>query len=455
MKQSLIDKYNIPVPRYTSYPPANHFTDEVNNQAYLKAINTSNEELPSDLSFYIHIPFCKHLCFYCGCNSFPMSNAERISTYIAAVKKEIETVTTHINKKRKIVQIHYGGGSPTSIPVHYLKEINELLLSKFETVASLEIAIECHPGYLDKNYWKALIEAKFNRISIGVQDFNLSVLKSVNRRPSLLPMNQIFNILRESDIRINLDFIYGLPLQTVNSFQKTIQQAIALKPDRIVTFSYAHVPWVNKLQLKLEKIGLPSEAIKNKIKETAHQDLINSGYKTIGMDHYVRTDDSLYRALQEESLHRNFQGYCTRETTGQVYAFGVTAISQLASAYTQNIKDISSYIKQINLDGLAIAKGYILNREEQITREVITSLMCNCSLNWHKLSKHLNLTVNELKEATAYNKAVLQSFASDGIIEWNEQQIIINPQELHWVRNVAASLDKLMINNNKSYSKPI
>ena len=454
-KEELLDKYNIPVPRYTSYPPANHFTEEVNNSTYLEVIKASNHESPRDLSFYIHIPFCKHLCFYCGCNSFPMCNPARIADYIAAVKKEIETVTEHLDKDRKIAQIHYGGGSPTAIPVHYLRELNELLLSKFATIESPEIAVECHPGYLDASYWESLTEAGFNRISIGVQDFNTAVLKGVNRRPSLLPMEQIFKHLRQAGVRINLDFIYGLPLQTVESFQETIQQAIALNPDRIVTFSYAHVPWVNKLQLKLEEVGLPTDAVKNQIQQTIHQQLLDAGYEAIGMDHFVRKEDPLYKALSNQTLHRNFQGYCTRETTGQVYAFGVTAISQLTAAYTQNVKDIPSYIEQINKEGLATTKGYVLNKEEQITREVITSLMCNCSLNWNSLSEHLKLSVAEIKQATAYNEATLQSFAADGLIEWDEQQIIIKADALHWVRNVAASLDKLMLNNSKSYSKPI
>lgn len=455
MKQELINKYNVPIPRYTSYPPANYFNDSFTNNDYVKAIDASNNQQPEHISIYIHIPFCRHLCFYCGCNSFPMMKPETVEAYIAAVQKEIEMVTSRLAPERKISQIHYGGGSPTSIPVSYLKAINKQLLSKFNCIENPEIAIECHPGYLDEAYWEELTQAGFNRFSIGVQDINTEVLKAVNRRPSLLPLQTIFDMLKSTGASINLDFIYGLPHQSKDSFVQTIQQAVNLHPDRIVTFSYAHVPWVNKLQLKLEKAGLPSNGEKSSMYESAAALLNENGYHSIGLDHFVLSNDELNTALNERKLHRNFQGYCTRQTTGQVYAFGVTGISQLATAYAQNTKDIKEYISLIESGQLSIKKGYALNQEEQITREVITSLMCNCSLNWKELSEQLLLPVDTIKAATAYNESRLQEFAADGIIELNENSIRVNPDDTIFVRNVAASLDKLMLNNSKSFSKPV
>ncbi|MEG1749514.1 MAG: oxygen-independent coproporphyrinogen III oxidase [Tannerellaceae bacterium] len=455
MTQDILQKYNVPVPRYTSYPPANYFSDTFTNREYEAAIEASNQTQPEHISFYIHIPFCRHLCHYCGCNSFPMMKPEVVESYLAALHKEIDQVVKKLSPTRKIAQIHYGGGTPTALPVHRLKELNEHLLAGFSTIDRPEIAIECHPGYLDENYWRELTGAAFNRFSIGIQDFDEQVLKTVNRRPSLLPIEEIFSILRHSGARINMDFIYGLPHQTEASFADTIHRAAELRPDRLVTFSYAHVPWVNKQQLILEKAGLPAAEEKSRMYNAAHTLLTDTGYKPVGLDHFVLADDELYTALLDGQLHRNFQGYCTRRTTGQVYAFGVTGISQLSTAYTQNDKDIHQYIERINSGTFAISKGYALNRNEQITREVIETLMCNNNLNWQELANHLNLSIDQVRAATAYDEARLRELAADGIICYDDRHIQVTPEGSLFVRNVAATFDRLMLHTNKTFSKPV
>lgn len=453
MKQDLINKYNVAVPRYTSYPPANFFEDSFDANSYHSAIIESNQEQPQHISFYIHIPFCFKMCHYCGCNAMLLENKSIVSDYINAVKQEIRMVLPLLDKSRKISQIHYGGGSPTSQPVAILKELNDILLSEFETIEQPEIAIECHPGYLDEKYWTDLIDAGFNRLSLGIQDFNEQVLKTVNRKPSRMPVKEIIDLLKSKNISVNMDFIYGLPHQTPQSFADTISQAIELNPDRLVTFSYAHVPWVNPKMAILEEAGLPTPVLKNELYETARHLLNEAGYCTVGLDHFVRPEDELYIAQQNKNLHRNFQGYCTRRTTGQVYAFGVTGISQLASAYSQNVKDLKTYIEQISKGELPVLKGYKLNKEEQITREVITSLMCNYEINWQDLSNLLNSSITEIKAALNYNENILQTFAKDGVITFDSEHIKILPDATPFVRNVAASLDKLMINSNKQFSK--
>ena len=455
MTKDLIAKYNIPVPRYTSYPPANYFHDAFREEDYIHAIELSNTSNPSHISFYIHIPFCRHLCHYCGCNSFPMMTDENIARYVNAVKKEIGRIKPLLNKNRKISQIHYGGGTPTVLPTEVLKEINELLLEGFETIDQPEIAIECHPGYLDAQYWRGLTEAHFNRFSLGVQDFNEQVLKTSNRKPSLLPVAEIFEILRGTGAKINLDFIYGLPHQTVESFEQTIRQAISLNPDRLVTFSYAHVPWVSKRQLILEKAGLPESEVKKGMFDIASKLLLEAGYKAVGMDHFVKPDDELYRALHAKQLHRNFQGYCTRQTTGQVYSFGVTGISQLSSAYVQNIKNIKEYIEAVESDSLPIAKGYTLTDKEQITRTVIEQLMCNNLIKWDEIAQFLSITKDEVLAAVRYSESELQSFHEDGVIAFNTEGIEMTSEGKLFVRNVAASLDPLMENSSKQFSKPV
>ena len=455
MRSDLLEKYNVPVPRYTSYPPANFFHEGVQNAAYEEAIVASNTATPEHISFYIHMPFCKHLCHYCGCNSFPMMTPEVVDRYIKALHTEIDKVKALLSPERKIAQIHYGGGSPTAIPVAMIKELNEHLLDGFETIEQPEIAIECHPGYLTAENWEALTQARFTRFSLGVQDLKEDVLKVVNRRPSLLPLEQVFQILREHGAKINMDFIYGLPLQTPESFAATIAQAATLEPDRLVTFSYAHVPWVNKRQLILEKAGLPSGNDKSKMYDVAMQIMQQAGYQSIGLDHFVKPSDELFTALSTHQLHRNFQGYCTRRTTGQVYAFGVTGISQLSGGYVQNIKNIEEYMTKIEQGEFAVAKGYTLNADEQITREVIDTLMCNYHLEWEDVAQYLHLSVDEVKRATAYDETKLQEFAHDGLIEWNATSIRMTSEGSPFVRNVAAALDKLMLNTTKSFSKPV
>lgn len=455
MKQELLNKYSLPVPRYTSYPPANFFNESFTADSYKEAIIESNKQNPQHISIYIHIPFCYHMCHYCGCNSQLLKDKNVVKEYIETLKKEIRMVLPLLDHSRKISQIHYGGGTPTSQPVSVLKEINRIILSEFECIENPEIAIECHPGYLDENYWNDLIDAGFNRISIGIQDFNEEVLKASARKPSRMVIEDIIHILRSKGISVNMDFIYGLPLQTTESFAETINKAISLKPDRIVTFSYAHVPWVNELQKNLEKIGLPSVSTKNEIYETAKKLLIDAGYKTIGLDHFVLANDELYEALQTKSLHRNFQGYCTRRTTGQVYAFGNTGISQLSTAYSQNAKDLNTYISSVNEGKYPITKGYILNKEEQITREVIASLMCNYTVSWSDIANRMNMSEKEVRNALNYSKEQLFDFQKDGIIEFSEDYITVLPEAAPFVRNVAASLDKLMVNNEKRYSKSV
>ncbi|MDR1882635.1 MAG: oxygen-independent coproporphyrinogen III oxidase [Prevotella sp.] len=455
MKQELLNKYGIPVPRYTSYPPANFFREPFTAEKFRHVVEESNNQDPQHISIYIHIPFCYRMCFYCGCNSQLLMSNDAVMKYMNALKSEIKMLLPLLGRDRKISQIHYGGGTPTSQPVSVLKELNQLILSGFDCIENPEIAIECHPGYIGETYWNELADAGFNRISIGVQDFGTDVLKASNRKASRMEMEDVFRILRVKNVSLNMDFIYGLPLQTPESFAKTINRAISLKPDRIVAFSYAHVPWVNELQKKLEITGLPSVEIKSKIYETAKKQLSEAGYKTIGLDHFVLPDDELYKSLQSKALHRNFQGYCTRRTTGQVYAFGITGISQLATAYSQNTKDLNTYIRQVNEGVFPVAKGYILNEEEQITKEVISQLMCNYTINWADLSNKMNISVDKIKSTVNYNETALQEFAADGVIEYTDNRISILPDAAPFVRNVAASFDKLVNTKENKYSKSI
>lgn len=454
MHPDIIKKYNRPVPRYTSYPPANYFSD-FSETDYLTMIDNSNDASQNQISFYLHIPFCRHLCHYCGCSSYPQAQSEVVNAYVDALHREIEMVARHFKEGRQISQIHYGGGSPTALPISIIRELNEHLLSLAPTIECPEIAIECHPGFLSESDWLQLTECGFTRYSLGVQDLRSDVLNVVNRRPSLLPLNEIVNLLHGSGATINMDFLYGLPLQSADTFRQTIEQAAQWRPERLVTFSYAHLPRLFPRQQVLERVGLPADSEKSRMYDVAREVLVSAGYQPLGLDHFVLPEDELAVALRQGQLHRNFQGYCTRRTTGQVYAFGVTAISQLDDAYAQNGRDIQEYIATINRGCLYTHRGYHLTTQEKLVREVVETLMCNYSLCWSDVSSRLQVSVRRVQEACGYDESLFREMQVDGLLHFDADHIEVNTQGRPFVRCVAAALDPLMANTNKNFSKPI
>lgn len=457
LSDHILNKYNVPVPRYTSYPPANHFKESFSESDYQQLLNESNNGKPENIAFYIHIPFCNKICFFCGCNACSIGKGEMIIPYMKALKKEIGLVSGYLDKSRLVSQIHYGGGTPNSLDVRLIKELNEYLFSEFTFIENPEVAIECNPAYLDLRYTDELLAAGFTRFSLGIQDFNDEILRGVNRSPSAIPVAELFSYLKTSGkkINLNLDFIYGLPGQTVGSFLETIEKAIEIRPDRLVTFSYAHVPWLKKHQLALQKSGLPSPEIKMKMFLAAYSLLKSSGYQPIGLDHFVLPEDDLSLALDAQQLHRNFQGYCTRRTTGQVYAFGVSAISQLEKGYSQNTKSLTEYISAIEKSSFPVERGYILSEEEMVTREIITELMCNKKIIYEKIAKSFGRTPKEIKNIVSTDENVLNDFAIDGLIRYTAEEIEVTEKGTLFIRNIAALFDKEYKKKEQTYSRPV
>lgn len=453
----LIEKYNQAVPRYTSYPPANHFTDDYKAEDYRQLIELSNTAEAGNMGIYIHIPFCQQICYYCGCNALKLTKHSKIEPYIEALKKEMSIVFDTIKKDRPVSQIHFGGGTPNAIDAHYLKAIIAIITNHFSLIENPEIAIECHPGLLSYNYLDELLDAGFNRFSLGIQDFDQEVLKSVNRKPASIPVEDIVNYLRnkQPSVGINLDFIYGLPKQTADSFAQSIKKAIAINPDRLVTFSYAHVPWLKKHQEILDKQGLPDSNTKMSIFQKASSLMQEAGYRAIGFDHFAKADDELSIALEEKQLHRNFQGYCTRRTTGEVFAFGVSAISQLNKGYAQNTKAISTYIESINEGILPIERGLSLNDETAIVREVINQLMCNQYINWPSLATQLNISTPKLKSIVNYAPKALEAMKNDGLLTFNDDEAQTTELGKTFIRNIAVLFDPMFKETENLYSKTV
>lgn len=450
--ETLIEKYNMPAPRYTSYPPANRFTGQFGESDYIDLIEQSNSSGQRNIAIYIHIPFCEKICLYCGCNSQAMGSGGMVAPYVEALKRELKAVSPHIDKNRRVSQIHYGGGTPNAIDIAHIKSINEYLFSEFDFIKKPEIAIECNPASLNPGTIEQLVGARFNRFSLGVQDFDAALLKKLNRDPAH-NIPKLVRSLRQHGAGVNLDFIYGLPGQTAASFLRSMEKAAEIRPDRLVAFSYAHVPWLKKHQLALEKLGLVPAAIKTEMFVSACNMLSDAGYVPIGLDHFVLTSDSLCRALAEGTLHRNFQGYCTRETTGQVYAFGATAISQLDGGYAQNAKHIGTYIETVNSGALPVERGCRLSPTQIITRNAINTLMCNLRLSFSSVAE--GKTAEEIKHILNPDEAALARFAADGLITYSGNTIEVSETGSFFIRNIATAFDAEYTPANNIHSKTV
>ncbi|VAW29206.1 Coproporphyrinogen III oxidase, oxygen-independent [hydrothermal vent metagenome] len=456
LNSEFLNKYNVSGPRYTSYPPANFFHANINSDNYIEELQASNTQKPENISLYIHIPFCPLRCHFCGCNTTSGQNRSVVRRYIDAVKKEIKIVANNLDLNRRVTQIHWGGGTPNSIAMSFIEEIMDLIKETFVIAKNAEIAIECSPAYLDFPHIDELAGMGFNRVSLGIQDFREDILEVVNRQAPKHPVKDIVEYFREKGFSgINLDFIYGLPMQTTESFRETLNKAIEIKPDRIVTFSYAHVPWVKEAQKKLEEVGLPQAKDKIAMLINSIKQLQDAGYISIGIDHFAKPEDDLAQAYLNKKLHRNFQGYCTLETTGQVYGFGASSISQLWGAYIQNRKGIFEYMDSVEKTGFAVERGYILNKNEQLVRSVVNSIMCNGILIFDKIASQFHISVDEVKSIIAFDKSRFLDFENDGLIQINNDSITVSDKGRMIARNIAMALDPALKQGEAIYSKTV
>ena len=453
--RQLLEKYNVPTPRYTSYPPANYFTDDFSYHKALLSLDESNSLEPQNISFYIHIPFCSQLCYYCGCNTHITKDKKVINSYVETLKKEILMYKKHISPKRKISQIHWGGGTPNYLDIEKVNEIMQIFDDNFSFIDNAEIAMECHPSHLTFEYIDGLKKAGFNRLSIGIQDIRADVLNMVNRALPKISLDDLMLYIHDKGFSVNVDFIYGLPGQDVKKFADTMKKASKLGADRLAVFSYAHVPWVKPHQKYLEKFHLPDAEQKTSMFEIAYEILTNAGYISIGLDHFAKPDDELSIALKNRTLHRNFQGYCTRRNTGQVYAFGVSGISQLASGYLQNTKDIQKYTEAVNKGIFPFEKAYFVNENERIIADIISEIMCNRYLHFDEIEKKYNLTKQEIKQITQIDEHKLSIFQNEGLLIYKDDVVNVTQKGMFFLRNIATSFDPLTKNSKKQFSKSL
>lgn len=432
-------KYDKPGPRYTSYPTAPQFNENFTHEDYLDEIVKTNygDNLP-DLSLYFHLPYCDTLCYFCGCNMIITRNRERIKEYISYVKKEIDLLRQYLLPDRKVAQHHWGGGTPTHLSPEEINDLASYINKNFQFKSDAEVSCEIDPRELTKAHLEALRNNGFNRISMGVQDFNEKVQKAVNRiQPEDITRQTVAWVRELGFHSINLDLIYGLPFQTVETFSDTVDKIIDISPDRIAVFNYAHVPWMKKHMALIHPEDIPAPEVKLEILKITIEKLTSAGYEFIGMDHFAKPDDELAVAMREKKLYRNFQGYSTN-AGADLYALGITSISQLKNIYAQNHKTEKEYYTALDNEVLPTAKGYRLTEDDHLRRDVIMKLMCNFELDFSEIEQKYNI---DFKKYFAWGLNNLKEMIDDELVELNDSGIKVKNMGRMLIRNIAMNFD--------------
>ncbi|GAB6065647.1 oxygen-independent coproporphyrinogen III oxidase [Aquifex pyrophilus] len=450
--KELIKKYDRPGPRYTSYPPATEFNERFGAEEYIKRLIKSNER-KTPLSLYFHIPFCEQRCLYCGCNVIISHRKGIEEPYLERVYKEMDLVSQYIDKDRKVIQLHWGGGTPNYLSPEQIKKFFGEIEKRFPIDENAEISIELDPRYLTDEQIKAIKEVGFNRVSMGIQDLNPKVQQAVNRVQPYELIKEKMEKLREAGFEsINVDLIYGLPYQTKESFEETVEKVIELNPDRIATYSFAYIPQIKPHQQLLPKEALPSAEEKLRILEMVIERFQSAGYVYIGMDHFAKPHDELAVAQRKGELWRNFQGYTTKKGV-ELLGFGATSIGMLYDSYFQNWKTLRDYNKTVDEGRIPVFRGYVLNEDDFIRREVIMDIMCNLGVEFGKIEKMFSINFKEYFERELEE---LREMEEDGLIKIEEDRIRILPVGRLLIRNVAMVFDAhLRKKKEVSFSKTI
>jgi len=449
----LVRRYNQPGPRYTSYPTAPHFSDDVTDDAFGRALADGSPDTP--LSLYVHLPFCRSLCYYCGCHMKVTHRPEVIDRYLGYVKREMELAAERLHADRRVVQLHWGGGTPSYLTPDQIVDLMDHTRSVFSVDADAEISLEADPRGLTEENLAAAAGAGFNRISYGVQDVDPKVQEAIHRvQPTELVEKAVRWARTHGFTSINLDLVYGLPHQTAETFSATIDTVMDFAPERIALFSYAHVPSLKKHQRLIPEEALPEPDEKLRIFKMATERLTGeAGYRFIGMDHFARPDDELAVALDTGNLHRNFQGYSTR-AGADVVAFGVSGISQLDGAYTQNIKGLPAYYDRIDAGRLATYRGYEVTQEDRIRRFVIMSLMCDSQVVKTDVEDRFEIDFDAM---FADALEALRPMVDDDLVRITEEAIVVEPEGRLFIRNAAMTFDAYLQASKKRplYSKTV
>ncbi|MEO0454080.1 MAG: oxygen-independent coproporphyrinogen III oxidase [Verrucomicrobiota bacterium] len=451
--QELLKKYDQPAPRYTSYPTAPQFTSEFTGKDYLHEVTSVAEAAPEKpLSLYFHLPFCESVCFYCGCNVTFTKDRTKPEDYNDLLYTEMDMVADEKTRARPVHQLHYGGGTPTFFSPEQLNRLFVGIQDRFHFAEDAEIGLEVDPRETTNEHLIELGKSGFNRISMGIQDFDLEVQEAVNRVQSVDETKRVIDVSRDHGMTsVSVDLIYGLPHQSVDKFAKTVETILSLNPDRIALFNFAYLPERIKHQKAIDESALPEPTEKIQILTNAIQSFTEAGYRFIGLDHFAKPDDPLCQAQDAGTLYRNFQGYTTHAEC-DLLGFGVSSISQIGRAYAQNEKNLPVYKLKIQNEQPATERGLKMNDDDVLRREIIMRIMCDFSLDYRECSERFRVPFTELFSEPLSR---LPELESDGLIELSDQGFRVTETGRLLVRNVAMLFDAYVEKANVQYSRSV
>jgi oxygen-independent coproporphyrinogen-3 oxidase len=447
--EEFLARYNRPGPRYTSYPTAPVWRDRFSSSDLLAAFSEADENR-TPVSLYMHIPFCESLCLFCACNVSIQRDKDIALPYLDALRNEIEQVSRHVSRERQVIQFHWGGGTPTYLNPAQLEELFGWTRERFSFSPDAEIGLEVDPRVTSREHLETLRRIGFNRLSLGIQDFTPVVQEAVRRiQPYELTRDLILAARDLGFQSLNVDLIYGLPYQTAASFRDTVEKVLTLSPDRIAMFSYAHVPWLKKQQGSFAT-HLPEGMDKFNIFRAGLDTFLAAGFVYIGMDHFARPTDELAIAQRNRTLHRNFQGYTTK-AGADLYGLGVSAISSIGSIYAQNNREVPAYQEAIAAGGMATTRGYHLNGDDLLRREVISRLLCHLIIRPSEVEQTFGISFGDY---FAPELQAIRPLADDGLVELNADEIRATPLGRVFIRNIAMLFDRYL-REQQMDSKPL
>ena len=450
----LVERYDRPGPRYTSYPTAVQFHEGFTHTDYAPLLH--GLDAGDQLSLYVHLPFCEHRCTFCGCHVVATRHREVAAEYLDYLEKEIDLVCDSLPGPTSVSQLHLGGGTPTYYSPAQLQRLYDHIAHRFEILPDAEKAIEIDPRVTSHDHIDTLVRIGFNRLSMGVQDFDPVVQEAIGRDQNAESTQQLFvHCRRRGFDSINLDLIYGLPHQSAASFSETIASVLTLMPNRLALYSYAHVPWIRGNQKKMDADALPSREAKLELFELAREAFIENGYQQIGMDHFALQDDEMSRARRQHQLYRNFMGYTVKRSSALI-GFGISSIGEVDGAFIQNAKKLSTYYSMLNSGQLPVEKGYELTADDRVRRSVILSLMCNLHVNFAEVESMFGVRFRdyfalELEE-------LCRGPALDNLVVVDDEDIAVTATGQLFLRNICMTFDRYIRENppqKPTYSRTV
>ena len=441
---ALIARYDRPGPRYTSYPTAVEFHPGFTDQIYVAHLEEASKRVEEPLSLYLHLPFCAERCTYCGCTMIASRHRSLATRYLDFLERELILLANHLGTRKRLVQHHWGGGTPTYLSLTEIDRLHGFIARTFALDPNAEQAIEIDPRVTTREQLSLLRGLGFNRLSLGVQDFDPAVQAAIGRRQSETETRDLYTFARGLGFAsINLDLIYGLPNQTLETFTRTLRSVVDMRPDRVAVYSYAHVPWLRLHQKQIDQMALPSPALKFALIGATVDEFTAAGYISIGMDHFARPGDELAVAMAERRLHRNFMGYTTRPGKDMV-GVGISAIGDILGGYAQNAKKLSTYYAALDANRFPIERGYVLSADDRVRRYVITELMCNFRVRRDDVARRFNIDFDTYFASELFRLTAPGGPASDGFLTVAPDAIEVTDSGRFFVRTICMTFDRYL-----------